>query len=120
MQKYIPKNLQSQKNSKILRKNMTKEERHLWYDFLNIYKPAFRRQFVILDYIVDFYCPSAKLAIEIDGSQHYESDNIMKDDLRTKKLESLGISVIRYTNLDIQKRFQIVCEDIDNKVKKRI
>ena len=74
------------KNSKILRKNMTKEERHLWYDFLRDYPVRFLRQKVIDNYIVDFYCSKARLIIELDGSQHYESQIILvKDRIRTEK-----------------------------------
>lgn len=99
---------------------MTKEERHLWYDFLKGYSPSFRRQYVILEYIVDFFCPAARLAIELDGSQHYEPETASKDRLRSERIEEYGIEIVRYTNLDIQKRFDEVCEDIDERVKHRI
>ena len=70
--------------SKVLRKNMTKEERHLWYDFLKKQKITFNRQKVIGDFIVDFYCASAKLVIELDGSQHYEEMGLKKMLIGTK------------------------------------
>ena len=70
-------------NSRTLRKNMTKEERHLWYDFLRGYPVKFTRQKVIGPYIVDFYCPKADLVIELDGSQHFTEDGLQKDAQRT-------------------------------------
>lgn len=77
-------------NAKSLRKNMTKEERHLWYDFLKNYPVRFLRQKVIDDYIVDFYCHSARLIVELDGSQHYEEKGLQNDRIRTKKIEIRG------------------------------
>ena len=91
---------------------MTREERHLWYDFLKGLPVNFHRQKVIGDYIVDFYCASACLVIEIDGSQHYESDAKKKDTIRDKYLMDLGLTVKRYSNLDIHKNFCDVCADI--------
>ena len=97
-----------------LRKNQTKEERKLWYDFLNKL-PAevrFRRQQIIDSYIVDFYCPAKKLAIEIDGSQHYTEEGEQADKLRDKTLAKNGIAVLRFTNLDINERFENCCKEI--------
>ena len=74
-------------NARTLRKNMTKEERHLWYDFLKNYPVRTLRQKVIDNYIVDFYCHSARLIIELDGSQHYEEKGLLKDKIRTKNLK---------------------------------
>ena len=105
------------KNAKELRKNMTKEERHLWYDFLKGYPLHFLRQKVIDDYIVDFYCHDARLIIELDGSQHYENAGQKADEARDSYLNSLGITVLRYSNADINLRFSAVCEDIWNKLK---
>ena len=99
--------------AKTLRKNMTKEERHLWYDFLRNYPVRFRRQKVIGSYIVDFYCADAKLIIELDGSQHYEDINREKDAERTAFLEQQGFSVIRIPNNEVTKNFSGVCEYID-------
>ena len=95
-----------------LRCNMTKQERHLWYDFLKLLPQQFKRQKVIGRYIVDFYCAEKKLAIEIDGSQHYEEKNIIKDEERTEFLNSKGVTVLRYTNRDVDRNFSGVCEDI--------
>ncbi len=98
--------------SKSLRKNMTKEERHLWYDFLKSLPVTIHRQKTIGNYIVDFYCHSAKLVIELDGSQHYEDKGKIDDIIRDRYLSDLGLKVLRYTNLDINRRFEAVCEEI--------
>ena len=96
--------------SQNMRKNMTKEERHLWYDFLKELDVTVKRQHVIGSYIVDFYIASAQLAIELDGSQHYEDPE--KDRIRDAELLRLGILVKHYSNTDINRRFSSVCEDI--------
>ena len=107
-------------NAKNLRKNMTKEERHLWYDFLRSYPVRFLRQKVIDHYIVDFYCHDAKLIIELDGSQHYEQMNQHKDNIRTTFLEKRNFIVLRIPNNEINQNFTGVCEYIDMIVKRRI
>jgi len=99
--------------SQELRRNMTKEERHLWYDFLKDYPLQFKRQVPFGKYIVDFYCFRAKLVVELDGSQHCESEKITYDQKRTEYLESLGLSVMRISNLEVMKNFTGVCEAID-------
>lgn len=91
---------------------MTNEERHLWYDFLKGLPAAFNRQKVIGNYIVDFYCASAKLVIELDGSQHYDEKDMEMDAKRDEYFCGLGLIVKRYSNADINKRFNSVCEDI--------
>lgn len=96
---------------------MTKEERHLWYDFLRSYPVRFSRQKVLGKYIADFYCAEAKLVIELDGSQHYEDRNIKKDADRTAFLEGYGLRVIRIPNNDVGRNFCGVCEYIDGSVK---
>jgi len=100
-----------------LRINATKQENRLWYDFLRNYKPRFTRQRVVGNYILDFYCAQIKLAIELDGSQHYEENGANYDNQRTQWLESLGIAVIRFSNLDIDRNFEGVCLAIDEMVK---
>ena len=102
------------KNAQNLRKNMTKEEARLWYQYLCRTEDRFHRQFVIGNYIVDFYCSSKKIVIELDGSQHYEEENREKDILRDNYLNSLGLTVLRYTNIDIHNDFDAVCRDIYN------
>ena len=100
-------------NAKALRKNMTKEERHLWYDFLRDYPVRFLRQKVIDNYIVDFYCHKARLIIELDGSQHYEKEGMLKDQIRTERIESRSLTVIRIPNNEVNENFEGVCEYID-------
>jgi len=103
--------------AKKLRKDMTKEERHLWFDFLRTYPVRFTRQKVIGKYIVDFYCPQTKLVIELDGSQHYEPDNVLKDSERTKFLEQFDLKMIRIPNSEVNRNFRGVCEYIDTAVR---
>lgn len=98
--------------ARALRKGMTKEERHLWYDFLKQLPVTVKRQKIIGNYIADFYCASAKLVIELDGSQHYEAEGIAKDIERDKYFNSLGIKVLRYPNADIWCNFEGVCQEI--------
>ena len=105
--------------AKKLRNNMTKEERHLWYDFLKEYGVHFYRQKPIGSYIVDFYCARVRLVIEIDGSEHYEDEEMKYDRTRTEYLNSLGIKVLRFSNLDIWNNFRGVCMRIDEIVKNR-
>ena len=100
-------------NARKLRKEMTKEERHLWYDFLKLLPLTVHRQKVLGYYIVDFYIASAKLVIELDGSQHYENAGLSKDAKRDMYLEGIGCKVLRYSNADINQRFASVCEDIN-------
>jgi len=104
-------------NAHTLRKNMTKEERHLWYDFLKSYPCHVYKQRIIGNYIVDFYCPSAKLIIELDGSQHYEDEGREKDNIRSNYLESLGLKIIRIPNNEISRNFRGVCEYIDEQIR---
>ena len=98
--------------SQKLRKTMTREECHLWYDFLKGLPVNIHRQKVIGQYIVDFYCASARLIIEIDGSQHTTPDGIAADAVRDAYLKGLGLIVKRYTNTDINQDFESVCRDI--------
>ena len=107
-------------NAKALRKNGTKQEKHLWYDFLCKYPVRFQRQKTIGSYIVDFYCCKAQLVIELDGSQHYEENAKRYDTVRTEYLESLGLRVLRLLNSDVDRHFEGVCGLIDKTVKERI
>ena len=99
-------------NAKKLRKTMTKEERHLWYDFLKELPVTVHRQKTIGPYIADFYIASAKIIIELDGSQHYEPDNQKADAVRDAYFRSFGCIVLRYSNRDINQNFRGVCENI--------
>ena len=106
-------------NARILRKNQTKEKSLLWNLFLKRYPLRFRRQFIIGNYIVDFYCHGARLAVELDGSQHYEPTELEKDRIRTAYLEEQGVHVLRFSNLDVLRRFEDVCAEIDRIAKSR-
>lgn len=106
-------NSQLTSNAKVLRKNMTKEERHLWYDFLRSYPVRFLRQKVIDNYVVDFYCHDARLIIELDGSQHYSEIGLLKDKIRTERIEERNLTVVRIPNNEVNKNFSGVCEYID-------
>ena len=99
-------------NAKSLRRNMTPEERHLWYDFLKHLNVTIKRQQAIGPYIVDFFCASAKLVIELDGTQHYEGEGLKKDTARDDFLKNSGYTVKRYSNRDIHQNFEGVCRDI--------
>ena len=107
------------RRSQKLRKKMTREERHLWYDFLKTYPIPFHRQYVIGRYIVDFYCHKAKLVVELDGSQHCEPAEIEYDRRRTAFLEGQGLYVLRVSNLDVMQHFSAVCAVIDTAVTDR-
>ena len=107
-------------NARNLRKNGTKEENHLWHDFLKKYPIRFLRQKIIDNYIADFYCSKAKIIIELDGSQHYEEKGMLSDRIRTEHLEKRDLYVIRIPNIDINKNFTGVCEYIDKIVKERV
>ena len=106
--------------AKQLRREMTKEERHLWYDFLRSYPVRFSRQKVLGKYIADFYSAEAKLVLELDGSQHYEPDEIQKDTDRTAFLKGYDLTVIRIPNNEVIKNFHGVCEYIDTAVKQSL
>ena len=99
--------------AKSLRNNATKEEKHLWYDFLSKHRARFQRQKAIGNFIADFYCHKAKLIIEIDGSQHFTKEGRENDEFRTEILEGLGLTVVRFTNLQIRDNFPGVCCYID-------
>lgn len=99
-------------NARRLRREMTKQERHLRYDFLKNLPIMVRRQKVIDSYIVDFYIAKEKLVIELDGSQHYEAEGKQKDTARNAFLCSRGLTVLRYSNADVDRNLRAVCEDI--------
>ena len=109
-----------QGNARELRKNMTPEEKHLWYDFLSNYSPRFRRQEILGEYIVDFYCREAKIVVEIDGAQHFTPNSIEYDKSRTEYFSQFGIEVIRFLNRDIHLNFESVCTYINKIVKQRV
>ncbi|MGM9519361.1 MAG: endonuclease domain-containing protein [Phascolarctobacterium sp.] len=106
--------------AKKLRKNMTKQERHLWYDFLSKRPEKWYRQKILGNYIVDFYCESFRIIIEIDGSQHFTDEALAYDKLRSNYLESKGNIVIRFTNTEIDSHFSSVCAKIDCIIREKL
>ena len=110
---YNGKNIVLAKN---LRKRATPQEKHLWYDFLKDYKIKFQRQKAIGEYIVDFYCPTLKIAIEIDRNQHYSKEGIEKDRIRTEEINKQGVQIIRITNKQIDNDFSWICEYLDTEI----
>lgn len=112
MSLFLPENQALRPLAAHMRKNMTDEERHLWYDCLQKAPFRFSRQKVIGDFIVDFYCAKAALAVELDGSRHYEADGLARDAQRTAYLEGLGLQVLRFANHDIHDGFEAVKERI--------
>ena len=115
----MERNKKLKENSQKLRKQLTKEEAKLWYQFLCRYPLPFRRQYIIGNYIVDFYCHQAKLVVELDGSQHHAPAEREKDQIRTAYLEQQGLRVLRFSNLDVLRQFQNVCAVIDRAAKER-
>ena len=113
----LPYSQNTLKNAILLRKNATKQEKHLWYDFLNKYPVRFQRQKAIGIYIADFYCSRAKLIVEIDGLQHYTTGATEHEKERSEYLNSLGLNVIRFKNSEINNDFHSVCNKIDYAVK---
>ena len=103
-----------------LRREMTKEEKKLWYDFLHTYPCRFRRQVAFGSYILDFYCSAAALAIELDGSQHYSADGIDHDEKRNAFFAENGIYVLHFSNAELIRNFRGVTEQIDLIVKERL
>ena len=116
----VPKDNTQLENARRLRREMTPHERKLWYLFLRKYPVKIYKQRIIGRFIVDFYCASAKLAIELDGSQHYTDEGMEKDAVRTAFLEANGIMVLRFSNADVKRNLRGVCEQIDLTVEERL
>lgn len=113
-------NSKMKETARSLRKNMTRQEKHLWYDFLRDYPVKWYRQRSVDRFIVDFFCFKARLVIELDGSQHYTEDGMEYDSIRTDILEKYNLEVLRFTNLEVDENFRGVCETIHGKVRKRV
>ena len=109
---YLEYNRNLTPRARELRKAMTPWERRLWYDFLCTLRPRFLRQKPISSYIADFYCSACRLVVELDGSQHFEPEAQEYDRIRTVFLENMGLTVLRFTNLDVEKNFEEVCQHI--------
>ena len=116
----IPKDNSQLENARRLRREMTPHERKLWYLFLRKYPAKIYKQRIIGRFIVDFYCASAKLVIEIDGSQHYEPQSKAYDAERSVYLSALGLEILRFSNRDIDRNFHSVCEQIDITIQNRL
>lgn len=115
--KYNGKNIP---RAKELRQNATPQENHLWYDFLSKYPIRFQRQKAIGEFIADFYCHKAKLIIEVDGSQHYTPEGKARDIFRKETLEKFDLTIIRFTNKQVDENFKGVCEYIHNIVEQNL
>jgi very-short-patch-repair endonuclease len=103
--------------AKKLRNNPTEEENKLWYQYLSRYPLRFLRQKVIESYVLDFYCAKCRLGIEVDGFQHYTESGLNHDEARTKLLNAYKVTILRFTNEQIQSDFNEVCKQIDAKAK---
>ena len=114
---FIPYDSRLKKNARALRGDMTPQERRLWYTFLRAYPVKFYRQRIVGNYIVDFYCPRAALAVELDGSQHFESSGVRHDMRRDAELTAMGLLVLRFSNEEVNRNFSAVCAEIDRHVK---
>ena len=116
----IKKNNKLLNVARSLRRNMTRQEKHLWYDFLRHYPVKIYKQRIIDNFIADFYCHNARLIIELDGSQHYTEQGQLHDEARTEILEKYGLYVLRFSNKDIDDNFEGVCIMIDKIIRDRM
>ena len=116
----IKKNKKLLNTAKILRRNMTPQERHLWYDFLRCYPIKIYKQRIIDNFIADFYCHKALLVIELDGAQHYTEKGKTHDNARSEVLKKYGLYVLRFSNRDIDEKFDSVCSKINKTINERI
>ncbi len=108
----LPYNKKLKQRAQELRNEATPEENKLWFEFLRKHDCSFARQKTIDNYIVDFFCASKKLVIEIDGNQHYTDEGMEYDDVRTDLLESMDLHVLRFANAEIRISFDRVCSAI--------
>ncbi len=107
-------------NARALRQDMSKAERHLWYDFLSRYSARFQRQKVLGRYIADFYCAEARLVVEVDGPSHQGEEARLYDQRRTAFLEEYGLAVLRVNNEAVLKHFSEVCDAIHVTIQRRL
>jgi very-short-patch-repair endonuclease len=108
----LPYNKKLKNLARELRKNMTDAERRLWSRIRRkqLKNYQFYRQKTIGNYIVDFYCPAAKIIVEVDGGHHYSGENIKKDEWRDTYLSGLGFTVLRFSDRDIFKNIDGVLQ----------
>ena len=116
----MPKDNSQLENARRLRREMTPHERKLWYLFLRKYPVKIYKQRIIGRFIVDFYCASAKVVVELDGSQHYEPQGLTYDAERSQFLTALGLEVLRFSDRDIDRDFRGVCDQIDSTIQNRL
>ena len=114
---HLPYNKNLTANAKLLRNNQTEEENKLWYQYLSSYPLRFTRQKVIDNCILDFYCAKCRLGIELDGKHHFTENGIGYDKARTELLNAYGVTILRFTNVQVREDFSYVCNQIDQKVK---
>lgn len=119
-EKPLKKNNKLLSIARILRRQMTRQEKHLWYDFLRRYPVKVYKQRIIDNFIADFYCHKARLIIELDGTQHYTSKGKTHDELRTEVLEKYGLYVLRFSNREVDNNFEGVCMMIEKTIMGRI
>jgi very-short-patch-repair endonuclease len=112
MRRFLPYKTVLGERASTLRKAMTQPEQKLWRSFLREHQPRFRRQRTIKTFIVDFYCPAAKLVIEVDGESHFTEEGKARDTERTAVLEGLGLYVLRFTNREVMQEFEGACQRI--------
>ena len=117
---YTGYNAELKDRSRQLRKNMTRQERHLWYDFLRDYPIKIYRQRSIDRFIADFYCSRAHIVIEVDGGQHYESNGLARDAERSAIIQNYNLAVVRVSNAEVDQNFFGVCEFIDRRIKEEL
>ena len=119
-EKPLKKNNKLLNIARILRRQMTRQEKHLWYDFLRRYPVKVYKQRIIDNFIADFYCHKARLIIELDGTQHYTSKGKTHDELRTEVLKKYGLYVLRFSNREVDNNFEGVCMMIEKTIMERI
>lgn len=117
---YTAYNSDLKEASRMLRKNMTPQERKLWYDFLRGYPVQWYRQRAIDRFVVDFYCAKPRLAVELDGAHHYTEQGLEYDAQRSIILEQHGVQVLRFENYEVSQNFEKICKAIDRAVKARM
>lgn len=116
----IRKNGKLLNTARTLRRNLTRQEKHLWYDFLQKYPIKIYKQRIIDNFIVDFYCHQARLVIELDGSQHYTKQGQEYDEKRNEIIMQYGLYVLRFSNKDVDENFEGICYMIDKIIKERL
>jgi|YNPMSStandDraft_2_1061718.scaffolds.fasta_scaffold10426_2 very-short-patch-repair endonuclease len=109
---HLPYNPDLKEHARTLRKNMTDAEKKLW-QFLRRRPEQWLRQRPIDNFIADFYCPSFKLVVEVDGAHHFSDDGKRYDEARTQILEGYGLRVLRFSNREVMENFEGVCQVID-------